>query len=83
MRSSPSKLRGPHPVHAVVPVLAAIVFSGWVWFADRGPLADSARLAVTAMKPVEGAAAAPADLPIEVCYGVPTERTLHLWPRGA
>ncbi|MCE9631913.1 MAG: hypothetical protein K8S94_14510 [Planctomycetia bacterium] len=79
MRSSTPGFWGPHPLHAILPVLAIIGFSGWVWFANRGPLADTARMAVTALKPIDGTAADPAELPIEVRYGVPTERTLHLW----
>lgn len=83
MRSNAQGFWGPHPAYALLPVLAIIGVSGWVWFANRGPLPDAARVAVTAMKPLGGAAADPAEMPIEVRYGVPTERTLHLWAPAA
>ena len=37
---------------------------------------------VVAMKPVEGESGPPAftKMPIETLYGVPSERTKHLWP---
>ena len=66
---------------AFASVLAAFAFAGWIWFADRGPLAPPP-VTVTALKPVAGSAAVSTALPIEVLYGTPTAETLHLWQPG-
>ena len=47
---------GPRPLLAFAPVLAAFAFAGWIWFADRGPLAPPP-VTITALKPVAGSAA--------------------------
>ncbi len=81
MRSPANDAWGPRPMFAVLPAVALLAFSGWVWFANRGPL-PSAPVTVVALKPLDGAIAG-TDLPIEVRYGVPTEPTLPLWvPAG-
>jgi hypothetical protein len=65
---------------ALLPAAAILAFSGWVWFANRGPL-PTAPVKVVALKPVDGFT--PPDLPIEIRYGVPTAPTLPLWvPAG-
>jgi hypothetical protein len=53
---------------------------GWVAAKNPGPIAAPTAQKVTAMKPIEGSPVATQELPMEVVYGVPTERTLHLWP---
>jgi hypothetical protein len=81
MRLPVNSTWGPHPIHALLPAVVMLAFSGWVWFANRGPL-PALPVAVVALRPVDGTAAA-TEMPIEVRYGVPTERTLHLWaPAG-
>jgi hypothetical protein len=83
MRLSASQTWGPHPLFAILPVVAMLGCSGWIWLANRGPLPAPSEVAIVALKPVTGLSAEPAELPIEVRYGVPTERTLHLWaPAG-
>jgi hypothetical protein len=72
---------GPRPLLAFAPVLAAFGFAGWIWFADRGPLAPPP-VTITALKPVAGSADVSTALPIEVLYGIPTAGTLHLWQPG-
>jgi hypothetical protein len=62
-------------------VFAAFAFAGWIWFADRGPLAPPP-VTITALKPVAGSADVSTALPIEVLYGIPTAETLHLWQPG-
>lgn len=79
MHSSSRPTWGPRPVYAVVPVIAAVGVAAWVWAANAGPLPSPSAVAVTALKPVNGEAAAATTLPIEVVYGVPSERTIHLW----
>lgn len=71
---------GPHPKYAVLPVLLVMGVVGWVAAKNPGPIAVPTAQKVTAMKPVEGTQAITQELPTEVLYGVPTERTLHLWP---
>jgi hypothetical protein len=79
-----SSVLGPHPKYAIVPVLAVLAVVGWVAAKNPGPVEVPAGTWVTAMKPVEGSDTAPPspELPIEVRYGVPTEKTLHLWPES-
>ena len=74
--SPPRSARG-----APAPGLAAFGFAGWIWFADRGPLAPPP-VTITALKPVAGSADVSTALPIEVLYGIPTAETLHLWQPG-
>jgi hypothetical protein len=77
---SPASIRtwGPSPLYAVPAVVVAIGAAGWAWSANRGPLPAPSAVEVTAMKPVAGDLAA--ELPLaEVAFGVPSERTLHLW----
>ena len=71
---------GPHPKYAVLPVLLVLGVVSWVAAKNPGPIAAATAQKVTAMKPIEGSPAATQELPMEVVYGVPTERTLHLWP---
>lgn len=71
---------GPHPKHAILPLLLVLGAVGWVAYKNFESVQSFTATKVTAMKPVEGAEAAVDELPIEVRYGVPTERTLHLWP---
>ena len=71
---------GPPPKYAVLPVLLVLGVVGWVAAKNPGPIAAATAQKVTAMKPVEGAQAETQELPTEVLYGVPTERTLPLWP---
>lgn len=71
---------GPHPKHALLPLLLVLGVVGWVAYKNPGSLQSSTATKVTAMKPVEGGETAVNELPIEVRYGVPTEQTLHLWP---
>ena len=71
---------GPHPKHALLPLLLVLGVVGWVAYKNPEPLQSSTATKVTAMKPVEGGEAVVNELPIEVRYGVPTEQTLHLWP---
>lgn len=81
MFSWDSSVWGPHPKYAVVPVLAVLAVVAWVAANNPGPIDMPTGTPVTVMKPVEGAdlAPPPGAMPIEVRYGVPTERTLHLW----
>ena len=71
---------GPHPKYAVLPVLLVLGVVGWVAAKNPGPIAAPTAQKVTVMKPIAGAQADTQELPTEVLYGVPTERTLHLWP---
>lgn len=84
MFSWESSVWGPHPKYAVVPVLAVIAVVGWVAANNPGSIEVPTGTPVVVMKPVEGTDLAPpsADMPIEVRYGVPSERTLHLWPES-
>jgi hypothetical protein len=74
---------GPHPKYAVLPVILVLGVVGWVAAKNPGPIAAATAEKVTAMKPIEGEHAGTQELPMEVVYGVPTERTLHLWPEHA
>lgn len=62
-------------------VFAAFAFAGWIWFADRGPLAPPP-VTITALKPVAGSVDVTTALPIEVLYGIPTAKTRYLWQPG-
>lgn len=79
MGTTMSSIWGPHPKYAILPVMLVLGVIGWVAAKNPGPIERPATQKVTAMKPIEGAEAAAQPLPIEVRYGVPTERTLHLW----
>lgn len=83
MHSSSRPTWGPRPAYAVAPAIAACGIAAWVWSTSRDSQRDSqptpSAVAITAMKPVDGDVAPAAPLPIEVVYGVPSERTLHLW----
>lgn len=76
-----SRVWGPHPKYAIGPVLAVLGIVGWLAYKNPQPVEIPSAIAVTALKPVEGTASAPASatLPVEVLYGVPTARTMHLW----
>jgi hypothetical protein len=71
---------GPHPKHAILPMLLVLGVVGWVAYKNPGPIQASTAQQVTVMKPIEGAATGAQGMPIEALYGVPTERTVHLWP---
>ena len=71
---------GSHPKYAFLPVLLVLGVGGWVAAKNAGAIAVSTAQKVTAMKPIEGGRAGTQELPTKVLYGVPTERTLHLWP---
>lgn len=79
MHSSSSSTWGLRPAYAVAPAIAAFGIAAWVWSASRDSQPAPSAVAVTALKPVDGELAPTAPLPIEVVYGVPSERTLHLW----
>lgn len=72
---------GPQPKYAILPV-AAVLLGSWIAVGSVPPVEQ-----VTVMKPLpDGAVAAGAnpvsadgDIAIEVRYGVPTPRTIHLW----
>jgi len=83
MSSWNSNVWGPHPKHAVVPAIAVLAVVAWVAAKNPGPLqASTGGTPVTVMKPVEGATVAlpRAEMPVEVRYGVPSQKNLHLWP---
>ena len=71
---------GPHPKHAILPVLLVLGVVGWVAYKNPGPIQASTAQQVTVMKPIEGTVMGAQEMPIEALYGVPTERTVHLWP---
>jgi len=83
MPTFPPGFFGPHPKYAVLPVCILLALVGWG--VSRSDAGEAART-VVAMKPIageEGALTAlplaASGLPIEVIYGVPSGRTLHLW----
>jgi hypothetical protein len=84
MPQFPPGFFGPHPKYAVLPVCILLGVIGWAVSSPAG--GQSQGQTVVALKPVEGeeqAGPAPllgaGGLPIEVIYGVPSGRTLHLW----
>lgn len=79
MHASNRPTWGPSPMYAVVPVILAVGLAASVWAANGEPLPSPSGVAVTVLKPVHGAVAAVDTLPIDVVYGVPSERTIHLW----
>lgn len=68
--------------HALVPIAAVACFLLGLVTSLREPTPTLALDEVVAMKPVEGEDQPPsfANMPIEALYGVPSERTKHLWP---
>jgi len=82
MGTTMSNIWGPHPKYAILPVILVLGVIGWLATENPGPIERPAAQTVMAMKPIEGTEAAAQPLPIEVRYGVPTERTLHLWSRN-
>jgi hypothetical protein len=68
--------------HALVPVTAVVCFLLGLATSQREPTPTLALNEVVAMKPVEGSDGQPVfpKMPIEALYGVPSERTQHLWP---
>jgi hypothetical protein len=80
MNACQGSIWGPHPKYAVLPVLLVVGVVGWVAYTNPGPVEVSAAQKVTVMKPVEGMVPGIQEVPIEAVYGVPTERTMHLWP---
>jgi len=86
MARFPSGFWGPRPQWALLPVL---VVAGIVVSVARGPVVVTARRPVDTDAPMDvsprGAGdSSPAEMPIEVRYGVPSLRTAGLWSgRGA
>jgi hypothetical protein len=89
MKTSIAGIWGPHPTYAILPLLAVGCVLGWVALGEARA-AEGLRKA-TATRPVADGSAArgssenalstdPESLPIEVRYGVPASRTLHVWP---
>jgi len=70
---------GPHPKYAILPVSAVLSVIAWVAIQNPAPVANPTAQKITVMKPIDGIAVGTTQMPIEVRYGVPTERTLHLW----
>jgi len=68
--------------HALLPITAVACFLLGLATTLREPVPTLAVDEVVAMKPVEGEDEPPvfAKMPIEVLYGVPSERTKQLWP---
>jgi hypothetical protein len=68
--------------HALLPITAVACFLLGLATTLREPAPTLALDEVVAMKPVEGEENPPAftKMPIEALYGVPSERTKHLWP---
>lgn len=68
--------------YALLPVTAVACFLLGLATTLREPTPTLALDEVVAMKPVEGEENPPAfgKMPIEALYGVPSERTKHLWP---
>ena len=71
---------GPHPKYAILPVSAVLSVIAWVAIQNTDPIANPTAQQITVMKPIDGIAVGAPQMPIEARYGVPTERTLHLWP---
>ena len=76
---SPATVRtwGPEPLFAVIPAFAAFGAAGWIWLATADAQRPS-EVRVTALRPTAAPDASP-SVPIEVSYGVPDEKTMHLW----
>ena len=68
--------------YAIVPIIGVLCFLAGLATTLLEPAPTLAIQEVVAMKPVEGEEkpAAFAKMPIEALYGVPSERTKHLWP---
>ncbi len=78
----PSRIWGPRPRFAIVPLAGAVaVVAPLLARPDLPP--GAVATAVTAFKPMADGSAvpapAPAAIPLEAAYGVPTPATLHLW----
>jgi hypothetical protein len=84
---------GPHPRHAVVPVLLVLVLLGWIAAHDPAAEGSGDANAVVATTPSTGgddapggqtppSAAGTTDVPVEALYGVPSSRIMHLWRPG-
>ena len=71
---------GPHPKYAILLVSAVLSVIAWVAIQNPDPVANPTSQHKTVMKPIDGIAVGAPQMPIEARYGVPTERTLHLWP---
>ena len=67
--------------HALVPLTAVACFLLGLATSLREPTPTLALNEVVAMKPAEGDDGQPVfiKMPIEALYGVPSERTQHLW----
>jgi hypothetical protein len=67
--------------HALVPITAVVCFLLGLATTLREPAPTLAINEVVTMKPVEGSDGQPVfpKMPIEALYGVPSERTQHLW----
>ncbi|MFM7077617.1 MAG: hypothetical protein ACKO3G_16355, partial [Planctomycetaceae bacterium] len=78
----PSRIWGPRPRWAIVPLAGAVaVVAPLLARPDLPP--GAVATVVTAFKPLADGSAvrgpAPAAIPLEAAYGVPTPATLHLW----
>ena len=82
METIVSDIWGPHPKYAILPVILGLGVIGWLAAENPQPIERPVAKTVTAMKPILGTEATAQPMPIEVHCGVPTERTLHLWPRN-
>ena len=71
---------GPHPKYAILLVSAVLSVIAWVAIQNPDPVANPTAQQITVMKPIDGITVGAPQMPIEARYGVPTERTLHLWP---
>jgi hypothetical protein len=67
--------------HAITPVVGVLCFLAGLATTMIEPTPTLAVDEVVVMKPIEGSDGAPVfpKMPIELLYGVPSERTEHLW----
>lgn len=54
---------GPHPKHAILPVMAVVGFCGWLYLQHRGLVLEPTATDVTVMRPVTEADASTTDTP--------------------
>ena len=84
----PSRIWGPRPRFALVPLAGAAAVVALLLARPDGPPAAPAPVVTAFKPPADGGpvpAAAAQGIPIEVVHGVPSPATLHLWipQRGA
>jgi hypothetical protein len=69
--------------YAMIPIIGFLCLLASLASMAIKPVPTLALDEVVAMKPIEGEAAPVfPKMPIEVLYGVPSERTEHLWPHS-